>query len=83
MWDACMTWLSREKPASGTGGGFGKASRGTLGVCAHLATFSGALAVKDPVFKVKVMKGGKKPQTNKPMHRKRKKVAFCTSENPG
>ncbi|KAF2984159.1 hypothetical protein EK904_007648 [Melospiza melodia maxima] len=47
-----MTWLSHEKPASGTGEGFGKASRGfprprhTLGVCAHLATFSGGHALR-------------------------------------
>lgn len=69
------------------GEGFGKGLQGfprprrILGVCGHFATFSGALAMKDSVFKVKVVKG--KKQTKKPMHKKRKKVAFCTSENPG
>lgn len=68
MWDACMTWLSHQKPASGTGEGFGKASPGfprprhSLGVCAHLATFSGALAIQDSVCKVKVVKGEKSPK---------------------
>lgn len=89
MWDACMTWLSRQKLALATGEGFGKVSRGfptphhTLSVCGHFATFSAALATKNYIFKVKVVKRGEKTQTKKPTHKKRKKVAFCTSENPG
>lgn len=90
MWDACMTWLSHQKPALATGEGFGKESRGfprprrSLGGCGHFAMFSGALAMKDSVFKVKVVKGEKKPnQQKKPHVQKRKKVAFCTSDNPG
>lgn len=79
MWDACMTWLSHQKPASGAGEGFGKASPGfprprhSLGVCAHLATFSGALAIQDSVCKVKVVKGKNQPtnQTNTPTEKEK------------
>lgn len=45
--------------------------------------------MRDSVLKVKVVKGKKKPkqttnqQTKNPTHNKRKKVAFCTSDNPG
>lgn len=77
MWDACMTWLSRQKLALATGEGFGKVSRGfptphhTLSVCGHFATFSAALATKNYIFKVKVVKRGKK-NPNKKTHTQKK-----------
>lgn len=80
-WDACMTWLSRQKLALATGEGFGKVSRGfptphhTLSVCGRFATFSAALATKNCIFKVKVVKRGeKKPKQKNPRTKKGKRL---------
>lgn len=50
-------------------------------VYGYFALFSDALATKISIFKVKMVKGGKKTKHQK--KKKRKKVAFCASESPG